>query len=114
MDAKRNQIYSLGILLLELAFNAPLHSLRDVEEVENSGSLSADSIDIVTATRLARRDLVYEMGTEYANVVLRLLNRFKDEQCDHNDNRFYEVMWQGVIEPLERDFRLRAPPDWKP
>ena len=81
---RNKEIYSLAIVLLELAFNASLQSKRiesDVQDAVGAG-IQAALIDYATARRLTDRDLIYEMGLEYANAVRRCLYGFDVDTHD--------------------------------
>lgn len=98
-------LFSLGVILLEIAYSSTLHSLQQPGDLEN-GQESRHT-EFFAAKRLAN-SLGREMGGTYRKVVKKLL------QCDFgcgddlNDPKLQALFYRDVVcelERLERGFR---------
>ena len=108
------ELYSLAIVLLELAFNAPLHEKRTDQDSEGAEHYQDAYINYNTACRLTKWDLICEMGPEFAKVVRYCLWGFPQlETHDLNSEEFHDLVCANIIGPLENDLKLRAPKDWQ-
>ena len=113
---RSQEFYSLAIVLIELAFDSPLQSKRtekDSQDIEVSpGGYREFLIDYATAKRLIHHDLICEMGSEYARIVRRCFYGFDSDNHDLNSVEFHSLVHEGVLEPLENNLKMRAPPGW--
>ncbi|KAL9120065.1 MAG: hypothetical protein Q9187_003377 [Circinaria calcarea] len=111
---RNHDLYSLAIVLLELAFNAPLQEKRTDQDSEGTEHYQDAYINYNTACRLTKLDLICEMGPEFAKVVRYCLWGFPHlETHDLNSEEFHGVVCANIIGPLENDLKLRAPNDWQ-
>jgi hypothetical protein len=107
---RNRDLYNLGIILVELAFNTTLRQKRQKQDEDNTPESDADAwIDHNTACRLLENELVWEMGPDYANIVRRCIYGFDIDTHDLENPRFHNVVCKGVLEPLKKDMILRSP-----
>jgi hypothetical protein len=107
---RNRDLYNLGIILVELAFNTTLRQKRQKQDENNTPESDADAwIDHNTACRLLENELVWEMGPDYANIVRRCIYGFDIDTHDLENPRFHNVVCKGVMEPLKLDLILRSP-----
>ena len=96
----RNQaIFSLGVLLLELAVGRPLDFFRNVEQ-------PAPFEDYLIASQLVAK-LSDEEGEGYANAAQACIYcnfRIKAKDLDLDNDAFRKAVYEDVICPLEQDF----------
>lgn len=100
-------IFSLGVTLIELAFQAPLRSLYESDELIN-GQFTTLS-DFFVATRLSKR-IGPSLGSTYGTVVMKCLGcDFGQGTSDLKDSKLQAVFHQDVVcelERLERGFAM--------
>ena len=111
---RSRELYALAIVLLELAFNTPLHQKRIEEDIQGAHSHQDAWINHNTACRLTDSDdLVCEVGPDYTDAVKRCIYGFENVTAhDLNTEQFHNAVYAGVIEPLERNLELTAPRGW--
>jgi hypothetical protein len=102
----RNPIlFGLGVIFLELAYEAPLRSLKksvdvDLQEERNTDYYIADRVHLA-ASRL--------LGGRYAEVARKCVHCDFGRGSDLNDVRLQEVFYREVVEELEElEVKLRA------
>ena len=107
----RNQdLYNLGIILIELAFNTPLRQKREDSDYDDIHPRGADAwIDHNTVCRLLENELVWEMGPEYAIAVRRCIHGFDEHTHDLENPVFHNMVCSGILEHLKVDMILRTP-----
>ncbi|KAL2071259.1 hypothetical protein VTL71DRAFT_12494 [Oculimacula yallundae] len=100
-------LFSLGVVLIELAFQAPLRSLYNTREL-NTGQFSALS-DFIVASRLSKT-ISSSLGPMYGKVVRKCLGcDFGQGTTDLSDEKLQAAVYQDVVcelEKLERGFAL--------
>ncbi len=107
---RNRDLYNLGIILVELAFNTTLRQKRQKQDEDNIPESNADPwIDHNTACRLLENELVWEMGPDYANIVRRCIYGFDIDTHDLDHPKFHNAVCKGVLEPLKIDMMLRSP-----
>jgi hypothetical protein len=102
----RNPIlFGLGVMFLELAYEAPLRSLEkkvdvDLREERNTDYYIADRVHLAASTLL---------GGRYAEVARKCVHCDFGCGSDLNDVRLQEVFYREVVEELEElEVKLRA------
>jgi hypothetical protein len=94
-------LFSLGLILLELAFQKPLSSLR----VESLGFTDGDETtdtDFFTADRVSK-SLGSRLGVGYAKMVRKCLRcDFGEGVTDLGDQRMQDIFYRDVVEELEK------------
>lgn len=90
------RVRNLFLVLLELAFNAPLKEKRTQEDVLDGGQ-SAALIDYCTAARRVDNDSVFAPGPDYTAVVRRCLYGFDLDTHDVASETFHEDVYVGII-----------------
>ena len=104
------ELYSLAIVLLELAFNAPLQEKRVEQDKKGAEDYQDAYINYNTACRLTEWDLGCEMGSEFAKVVRHCIYGFPNLAVHNLDSEeFHEEVCAYIIQPLEHNLQLRAP-----
>lgn len=107
---RNRDLYNLGIVLVELAFNTTLRQKREKSDYDDPHAPGADVwTDHNTACRLLENELVWEMGPAYASVVRRCIYGFDIDTHDFENPRFHNMVCTGVLEPLKKDLMLRGP-----
>lgn len=107
---RNRDLYNLGIVLTELAFNTALRQKREESDAEGVINPDAEAwIDHNTVCRLLENELVWEMGPEYASVVRRCIHGFDTDSHDLKHLRFHNMVYTGIFVPLVRDMTLRGP-----
>lgn len=97
-------IFSLGVTMLELAYQKPLTELRKAEDVDQHED---QNTDYFTADRIRRQASAY-LGPRYAEVARKCIQCDFGHGNDLNETRLQEGFYQDVIcelEALERRFR---------
>ncbi|KIW31770.1 uncharacterized protein PV07_03366 [Cladophialophora immunda] len=104
----RNRIlFSLGIMLLELVYQAPLKALQKPADVD---AHEAQNTDYYTADR-ARHDAASMLGPRYAEVVRKCIQCDFGHGSDLGKTKLQEAFHQDIIcelEELEERFRKFA------
>lgn len=89
----------MGVILLELAYQAPLANLRTKEDLRNRET-HAD-MDFQTARRLSQ-GIITDFGSSYAKVVRQCLNcDFGQGTADLRDPDLQAVFYSDVICKLD-------------
>ena len=104
------ELYSLAIVLLELAFNAPLQEKRTEHDKKGTENYQDAYINYNTACRLTEWELGCEMGSEFAKVVRYCIYGFPYLAVNNLDSEdCHEEVCAYIIQPLEDNLQLRAP-----
>lgn len=107
---RNRDLYSLGIILVELAFNTALRQKREESDYDDTHGPDADAwIDHNTVCRLLENELVWEMGPQYASVVRRCIHGFDTDTHDLENPTFHDMVYSGIFSLLQRDMILRGP-----
>ncbi|KAH9212136.1 hypothetical protein DL95DRAFT_447797 [Leptodontidium sp. 2 PMI_412] len=100
-------LFSLGVVLIELAFQAPLRSLYNTQDLIN-GQANALS-DYFVASRLSKT-ISSSLGPMYGKVVRKCLGcDFGQGTSDLSDEKLQAAVYQDVVcelEQLERGFAM--------
>ena len=101
---QNKSIFALGIVLIELSLGQSLASMRLPEDLENGQP--TPWTDLVTANRLL--EAVYgQAGTRYGDAVRRCIRcEFDHRNTSLDDDGFRQAVYDGVVAPLEDDFRV--------
>jgi hypothetical protein len=101
---KNEQVFALGVALIELAHGTPILSHRCPEDLDENGNTH-----IYTEPRIAHRlaerieSVEYE---NYAKAVVRCIRcSFDTFKLDFEDDDFREKFYEGVVVPLEKDWK---------
>lgn len=95
-----SHLHALGVMLLELAYQAPLASLRTEEDLRD-GETHTD-LDFDTARRLSQ-GLITDFGLSYAKVVRKCLNcDFGQGTADLEDPDLQAAFYNDVICKLDK------------
>jgi hypothetical protein len=93
-------LFGLGIILIELARQAPLSTFRERSELSNTQE--SQSSDFVIADRVSK-SLGSSPGVSYAKVVRKCIGcDFGEETTDLNDPGLQAVFYRDVVCELER------------
>jgi hypothetical protein len=93
-------LFSLGVTLIELAFQAPLRSLYNSKDLNNEQPSTLS--DFFVASRLSKT-ISSSLGPAYGKVVRKCLGcDFGQGTNDLNDVRLQAVFYQDVVCELER------------
>jgi len=100
---RNEQVFALGVALIELAYGSPLLSFIIAEDLDECGEV-IPSTELSIANRLADR-----IGTRepenYANAVLRCIwCSFDTAKSDFDDSQFREKFFDGVVTPLQANW----------
>ncbi|KAK8057448.1 hypothetical protein PG996_011385 [Apiospora saccharicola] len=100
---QNSTIFSLGIVLLELALGKRLGSIRNVGKIESSSSQQSVLSDYETA--LQHLDAVrFEVGQNYYDAVRRCIKcEFMHPTLDLGDDEFRREIYVKVVELLEEN-----------
>jgi hypothetical protein len=90
-------IFALGVLLLELAFEAPLHSLQKPTDVD---SQEAQNTDYYVADRV-RRTVSRMLGTRYADLVRKCIHCDFGRGDDLDSTGLQESFYVEIVQELE-------------
>ena len=94
-------ILALGLLLLELCFDAPFDSLRIQDDTIATGGVSNVLTDIITANRLLQ-DVSDMEGDYYSNAVRRCIRCDFDQHTNSlSDDNFREAVYELVVCELD-------------
>ena len=98
-------IFSLGIVLTEISLGLALETMRRTSDFFDPTDETNVLNDYATAIRLV--DVVYsEAGTRYGDAVRRCLRcDFDQRSTSLSDDGFRQAVYDGVVAPLEDDFR---------
>lgn len=92
-------IFNLGIVLLELAYQAPIKFLREAEDLEDGQETKLT--DFFAAKRL-EKTIDASMGVTYANIVRKCLDCDFGEGKDLKSPALQAVFYKDVVCELER------------
>ncbi|KAL9615782.1 MAG: hypothetical protein Q9160_009265 [Pyrenula sp. 1 TL-2023] len=103
--APNHLLFRLGVILLELAFEAPLKSMQKPEDGE--GGLEDRDAEFLTAKRV-NRTMSSTLGTRYSSIVRKCLQCDFGRGDDLRDAALQEAFFKEVIrelDQLEQGFR---------
>ncbi|KKZ64445.1 hypothetical protein EMCG_09580 [[Emmonsia] crescens] len=97
---RNKALFTLGIVLIELAFGKPLEDLRTDKDVEESCGMS-DLVDTFTVKRLLE-GVEDEAGYDYSEAVRRCIEcPFDGKEARFTNESFQEAVHDWIIEPLK-------------
>lgn len=97
---RNKALFTLGIVLIELAFGKPLEDLRTDKDVEESCGMS-DLVDTFTVKRLLE-GVEDEAGYDYSEAVRRCIEcPFDGKEARFSNESFQEAVHDWIIEPLK-------------
>ncbi|KLJ08553.1 hypothetical protein EMPG_16010 [Blastomyces silverae] len=97
---RNKALFTLGIVLIELAFGKPLKALRTDKDVEESLGMP-DLIDTFTIKRLLE-GVEDEVGYDYSEAVRRCIEcPFDGKEARFTNESFQEAVHDWIIEPLK-------------
>lgn len=92
-------VFALGVVLIELAYQAPLSFFRQDTDLDNGREHAYT--DFQVASRLVH-DLDDMEGSKYAKVVRRCVRcNFEARECSLDDMDFQAQFYNGVVQPLQ-------------
>lgn len=107
---RHRDLYNLGVILVELAFNTALRNKREESDYDDVPPQGADAwIDHNIVCRLLENELVWEMGPRYADAVRRCIHGFDTDSHDLDNARFHELVFRGILVVLKDDMITRGP-----
>lgn len=106
-------LFALGITLIELCLNRPFEDLCAEEKCPVESEAGEPNIADIYRVATSQIEAVYdEAGTEYGYVVQRCLKcefGVQDSKKQLDFETFRGLVYEGVVEPLEEDFRRFNP-----
>ena len=97
---RNSYLFGLGVILIELARQAPLNTFRERRELSNT--FDTHSSDYVIADRVSK-SLGSSLGVSYAKVVRKCIGcDFGEGTTDLNDPGLQAVFYRDVVCELER------------
>ncbi|PGH00345.1 hypothetical protein GX51_05843 [Blastomyces parvus] len=97
---RNKALFTLGIVLIELAFGKPLKDLRTDKDVEESLGMP-DLVDMFTIKRLLE-GVEDEAGYDYSEAVRRCIEcPFDGKDARFTNESFQEAVHDWIIEPLK-------------
>lgn len=102
---KNEQVFALGVALLELAHGSPLLSHITPDDLNDEGQQDSMT-EVSIATRLADHINKFE-SENYARAVLRCIRfNFDSFSFDFKDKEFREKFFEGVVVPLQENWEF--------
>ena len=100
---RNEQVFALGVALIELAYGSPLLSFKLAEDLDEHGKVMPFT-ELSIAKRLV--DRIGEREPEnYANAVFRCIWCIFDTSKSHfDDSQFREMFFDGVVAPLQANW----------
>ncbi|ORX96345.1 hypothetical protein BCR34DRAFT_619709 [Clohesyomyces aquaticus] len=102
---KNEQVFALGVALLELAYGSPLHSHITPDDLGDDGKQDSMT-EVAIAFRLT--DRIEKLENEnYSKAVQRCIHfQFGCSCFDFEDNEFRERFFEGVVMPLQENWEF--------
>lgn len=89
-------LYSLGVMLLELAYKRPIQEMRKAQDID----INEHNTNYYTADRI-QQNVSREMGLEFAEVVRKCIQCDFGHGADLNLTKLREGFYEDVIQKLE-------------
>ncbi|OAX85304.1 hypothetical protein ACJ72_00334 [Emergomyces africanus] len=100
---RNKALFTLGIVLIELAFGKPLEDLRTQKDIDESRGMP-DLVDTFTVKRLLE-SVEDEAGYDYSEAVRRCIEcPFDGKEARFTNESFQEAVHDWIIEPLRVSF----------
>jgi hypothetical protein len=96
---RNSYLFNLGVVLLELAYQAPLRSLQEASDLKDG--FDRKHIEFFAANRLSN-NMKPVLGLTYANIVKKCLACDFGHGDDLNDSMLQAVFYRDVVCELER------------
>ena len=93
-------VFALGVMLIELAFQRPLATLRQSGDLDQQGNAHPYT-ELQIATRLVK-DLNSMEGEKYSDAARRCVKcNFDVQDCSLDNLEFQDQFYKGVVLPLQ-------------